>query len=98
MPPTKRQQNNKGSNKDISQAGRNDIKCRWDVKGGDMQKKFIDKIYIKLRNIVTKYRRSNFFLREFQSVLNMLCYFSFATKCYTVQQKTTNYFVRKSFR
>lgn len=38
MPPTKRQQNNKGSNKDISQAGRNDIKCTWDVKGGDMQK------------------------------------------------------------
>lgn len=64
MPPTKRQQNNKGSNKDISQAGRNDIKCTWDVKGGDMQKKFIDKIYIKLRNIVTKYRRSNFFLQR----------------------------------
>lgn len=64
MPPTKRQQNNKGSNKDISQAGRNDIKSTWDVKGGDMQKKFIDKIYIKLRNIVTKYRRSNFFLQK----------------------------------
>lgn len=29
-----------------------------------MQKKFIDKIYIKLRNIVTKYRRSNFFLQK----------------------------------
>lgn len=45
MPPTKRQQNNKGSNKDISQAGRNDIKCTWDVKGGDMQKEFRQNLY-----------------------------------------------------
>lgn len=59
-----------------------------------MQKEFIDKIYIKLRNIVTKYRRSNFFFLQKVSICSkhvMLFLFCEMLNCTTKKQPIISY-------
>lgn len=58
-----------------------------------MQKE-IDKIYIKLRNIVTKYRRSNFFLQKVSICSKHVMLFLICDKmlhCTTKKQQIISY-------